>query len=216
MSDDAVAEGAPLALPHQRSHGAPISLAAALGVAVLAAAFMSVVLYALTSFGVAVEILIRDPAAQIGFWPFYGFLSHMGVFAMGAAGVVCLFAGAYGARSRSLLAGVGVLSLMLAADDFFMLHDSFWLHRGISETVVYAAYVLFGVVIFAPRWRAFTGMDSAALWLAVALLGASVLSDAAMAYSRTELLIEDGLKFVGMWVWFAYWTTYAGASVRGA
>lgn len=183
-------------------------------VAVVAAVFMLAVLAILERYGVPAAVLIRDPASQLGFWPFYGFLSHLGVFLLGACGAILSFVAVVAGRERGLFAAIGALSLLLAADDFLMLHEHFLPNRGIPERAIYAVYALWGLATAALNRRFFLGRQALAFWLAVILLGASAAVDAMQTRWDENLVLEDTLKFCGIAVWAAFWIARAGGAVR--
>lgn len=191
----------------------PLGLLPGIVIAVLSLAFFFLAMWYVDGKGVAIEILIREPAAQFNFWPFSGLFSHAGVFALVATGVVCLFASNHAVADRGLLRLIAVYSLVLALDDFFLVHDDILPRKGIPETATYATYLLVGAIV-AFRWRReLFATRHAALFLAGALLAASVAFDVVTPYSRLELVVEDSLKLAGLCVWAAYWIARAGAAM---
>lgn len=191
----------------------PLGLIAGIVLAACAVAFLFLAMLYVERRGVPLEILIREPAAQHKFWPFSGLFSHVGVFALAATGVVGLFAVRHAARDRGLLGTIAAYSLVVAADDFFLVHDDFLPRKGIPETASYATYLLVGAAV-ALRWRHdLFAIRHAALFLAAALLASSVALDVLAPYSRLELVIEDSLKLAGLCVWSAYWISRAGAAM---
>ncbi len=194
----------------------PLGLLPGIVLAVLSLAFLFLAMWCVDSRGVAIEILIREPAAQHNFWPFSGLFSHVGVFALAATGVIGLFAARYAARDRNLLRLIALYSLVLAVDDFFLIHDDILPRMGIPETATYATYLTVGVAV-ALRWRRdLFAIRHAALFLASALLASSVALDVLTPYSRLELVIEDSLKLAGLCLWAAYWISRAGAAMPKA
>ena len=194
----------------------PLGLLPGIAVAAFALAFLFLAMWYVDRKGVAIEILIREPAAQHNFWPFSGFFSHAGVFALVATGVVGLFAARHAARDRSLLRVIAVYSLVLAVDDFFLVHDDIMPRKGIPETVTYAAYLLVGAAV-ALVWRHdLFAVRHAALFLAGTLLFSSVALDVLTPYSRLQLVVEDSLKLAGLCIWSVYWIARAGAAMPTA
>jgi hypothetical protein len=191
----------------------PLGLMPGIVLALLALAFLFLAMWFVDSKGVAIEILIREPAAQFNFWPFSGFFSHAGVAALFATGVVCLFAASHAARDRGLLRLIAVYSLVLAVDDFFLVHDDILPRKGIPETATYTVYLLVGCAVAFFWRRDLFAVRHAALFLAGALLAASVVFDVVTPYSRLELVVEDSLKLAGLCVWAAYWIARAGTSM---
>lgn len=193
----------------------PLGLLPGIFLAVFALAFLGLAMWYVDSKGVAIEILIREPAAQHNFWPFSGLFSHAGVFALTATGLVGLFAANHAARDRGLLRVIAVYSLVLAVDDFFLVHDDMLPRKGIPETATYAAYLLVGAAVALYWRRDLFAIRHAALFLAGALLFSSVALDVVTPYSRLELVVEDSLKLAGLCVWAVYWIARAAAAMPG-
>ncbi len=191
----------------------PLGLFPGLAVAAFALAFLFLAMWHVDSKGVAIEILIREPAAQFNFWPFSGLFSHAGVSALAATGVVCLFASNHAVADRGLLRLIAFYSLVLAVDDFFLIHDDILPRKGIPETATYAAYLLVGAAVALYWRRDLFAIRHAALFLAGALLASSVALDVAMPYSRPQLIVEDSLKLAGLCVWAVYWIARANLAV---
>lgn len=157
------------------------------------------------------EVLLRDPSQRLGYWPFAGAISYLGILAMWAAGVVCAFASLHAHEDRALLMLVGAYSKLLATDDLFVLHEYFWPRRGIPTVVAQAAYLAIGASILLGAWKTIRGWENVPLHVALVLLGASLALDLIMPYSTGQLMVEDSFKFVGLLLWSAYWIARAGA-----
>ena len=192
----------------------PLGLAIGASAALAALALLFLAMYVVTARGLPVEILVRDPAAMFGFWPFAGIVAQAGIFALCAAGVTCLFAAAHSGRDRALLRTVGVYSLVLAIDDFYMIHDERLPALGIPEAATYSAYLAAGLFVACYWRRQLFAARHAALFVAAALLVSSVVLDVSTPYSRPQLIVEDGLKLAGIVVWSVYWIARAGEAVR--
>ncbi|MBM3604660.1 MAG: hypothetical protein FJX25_07850 [Alphaproteobacteria bacterium] len=163
------------------------------------------------------DVYLRDPAATYAFTPLAGLISHIGVFAVSAAGVICIFASFHLSRGRSLLVLAGAFNLLIAMDDFFMLHEEILPRAlGVAESLVLLAYGAIAGVIFLIFRSSLTGRAHLGLCAAAALLAASVLADNVMPYSMEQVIVEDGLKFLGLMVWSVYWTRRAHLALRGA
>lgn len=161
-----------------------------------------------------IVLYLRDPAATFGFTPFAGLFSHIGVFALATAGVIGIFAFFHVHQDKSLLLWAGLFSLLIAIDDFFMLHENIVPRvLGISEAYVLAFYGLFSFVIFAAFRSSLTGKAHVGLYAALSLLAASVLCDIVMVYSERQVMLEDSLKFSGLLVWSTYWVRRAHHAV---
>lgn len=162
----------------------------------------------------APEAMVRDPAATFGYWPFYGMLSHLGVFLMIATSAVCLFTAMSVRAYRGLLVSVGLFSGYFAMDDFFMLHEKILPWHGVPEIVVFAAMALAALAIFIVFQAHFLTYHAITIWLSGLFLGASVLQDVVIDYSVRQVLVEDGLKFIGLALWTLHWTLVARCAVQ--
>lgn len=93
-------------------------------------------------------------------------------------------------------------------DDQFLIHE--WMaaeYLGINEMVVFSAYLVIGLLYLSAFRRTFPRTDYRLFISAVGLLGASVLFDMVSDDSGYwHFLIEDGLKFLGIANWTAYFT----------
>lgn len=174
--------------------------------------------------GVPVSTFTRDPLA-VAEAPFYlGFTSNLGIMIWSAATGLVLFAGYRlhsGTPKGRFLIGAGWLSLVLAADDMFMLHEAIEGATGLYPTVLYGAAVLYGL------WRFRTLSLSRAEWLglgcALAAFAMSVGIDALPhdvqhAYVPGSAFIEDAFKFLGvsLWMLFSWHAAVPDPSARTA
>jgi hypothetical protein len=160
--------------------------------------------------GSSISMYLRDPAAVFEFTPLAGMISHFGVFSMIGCGSILLFASHRAGKDGPLLFWIGIFSLMIALDDFFMIHEDIAPRTlGIDESYVISLYGLFALAVFIGFRNALIGSAHSGLYAALALLGASVLVDAVFAFSEGQVVFEDSLKFVGLIVWSAYWVRRA-------
>lgn len=163
---------------------------------------------------IPIEFFMKDMAALARVHPFVSVISSLGAFMYVAAAAICLFAFSVATRSQGrkpghLLYG-GLLSLYLAIDDFYMFHE-FVLPRyvGIGEKLVYALLAA-AILFFLHRYRSIVmSLDPALLLAALACFGVSVVSDLLgdslkLALGRWEFLLEDGMKFIGISLWAAW------------
>ncbi|MCB6179843.1 hypothetical protein LHP98_17110 [Rhodobacter sp. Har01] len=158
---------------------------------------------------------LRDPAALHGFNPFHGMVSILGILALACSGTVCLFAARHCRHEASFLSAAGLFSLVIAADDLFLLHEEVGPHwLGLPEPAILAAYGLAAVAI-AVRFRdRLFGADPLGLWLALVFLSGSVLSDQfEVVHGQNGYILEDGLKFVGLVTWAGFWIGRAGQAL---
>ncbi len=158
--------------------------------------------------GFKIMEVLRDPAQISGKSSFLGFLSNVGVwFWVSAAAVGWFGASNTRGQSQELLQLVGTMSLLLAVDDFFMIHD-----RYINQNICYAAYAVLAIALFFRHHRQIFALQGGTFLLAGALLGLSIFTDLVqdflpMRYSHSQIL-EEGFKFVGgaTWLYFVWQT----------
>lgn len=166
-------------------------------------------------------VLLRDPAAAFDFAPSAGLFSHLGVLAMAIGGAIAVFAALLlprGDRQRLVLASAGALSLWLAVDDLFMLHEKI-LPRliGLPEHATLGLYVLLalgllrliGAQVFSRRYLGF--------WVAVGFLVVMLATDLMFEVATSaSFLVEEVAKLCGFVLWSAFWIAEARAQLRAA
>jgi hypothetical protein len=161
------------------------------------------------AYGVPVEDLTRDPAAVVNIPYYVGLLSNWGVMLWSAAAAVCLFSawvlrGKQGTATSWLLAS-GMITLLLAVDDMFMLHEDVFPNVfGIHEKVVYAIYGILGffyILYFLPEIlkRRFVILAAACFFL-----GLSVLSDSIGRWFYVPTALEDSFKYIAIVLWLVF------------
>ncbi|WP_340149253.1 hypothetical protein [uncultured Sneathiella sp.] len=161
--------------------------------------------------------ILRDPAQQTETSSFLGFLSNIGNWAWVSAAAICFFSainvGAPGAaRRRELTLMVGTLSLALAVDDFFLIHDRF-----IHEYILYATYAVLALALLARHYRQIVKIDGFPFLLAGTFLALSILTDLIqldipVRYSHSQV-VEEGFKFLGATTWL-YFSVRMGLSFQ--
>ncbi|MEQ8877149.1 MAG: hypothetical protein RIC49_12135 [Phycisphaerales bacterium] len=172
--------------------------------------FYVVSLIVLTQSGFSLIEILRDTAQTTGQSSFLGFLSNIGVWFWVSAGAICLaralsFERGGDDRLRRLLILVGGFSLVLAADDFFLIHD-----RYIAEGIVVPLYAIFLWRLLSKHRQAIFAVGGFAFLAAGSMLAMSVAIDAVqevigIPYSVNQV-IEEGFKFLGAatWLYFCY------------
>lgn len=169
-------------------------------------------------------VVLVDPASQFDFPAYAGLFTYASVMVLIALFAVCLFVRSEVAADASgpeaqVLGLVGLLSLLLALDDLFLLHEGLLRHQfGISEMAVFAVYGALGLAIL---WLIGTDVLSRAflgLWAAVGFLVLMTVADKAEKFLGTTaplLLAEETAKFCGFVLWTAFWMSYARVALRG-
>jgi hypothetical protein len=189
----------------------------------------AVVLPALVFYGVAVLVLqnsgfslmeiLRDPAQQSGASSFLGFVSNIGVWLWVSSFAIC----AYSLVTRStgmtrgrteLMVLLALLSLLLAVDDFFLLHERYVYQKGI-----FLFYALCALTLLARHFRRIIEIDGFSFGLAGMLLASSIIIDMKQRqipfdYAHVQL-VEEGCKFVGAALWLFFCGRAGSAPLSG-
>jgi hypothetical protein len=154
--------------------------------------------------------ILRDPAQQMEVSGFLGFLSNLGIWLWVSAAAIGFFALRTGIftvkdRRRELLGLTVILSLMLAADDLFMIHDFY-----IRQRYCFLTYALYTALMVIRHHKLIIKVEAVAFTLMVLFFGMSVFVDIIqllipMPYEYTQVL-EEGFKFIGMasWLYFVF------------
>ena len=154
----------------------------------------------------SVGVLTRDAAATLdGAW-YVGAVSNMGLVGWSAAmtlftvaAVVAVTAASQGPRVHPYWYGAG-LSAMFLVDDMLQVHEELAPRLIGSELPVYGAYAALTLL-----WLSNVTLrraTSQTMVLAGALLFASIAVDVVWTSdSAARLLVEDGAKFAGIWLW---------------
>jgi hypothetical protein len=163
-------------------------------------------------------ILLRDPAASYDFVPWAGVFSHLGVLALTITGAILVFAAVvwqHPARERPIMIYAGLMSLWLALDDLFMLHEGVFPRvTGAPEIVLLGTYVVLALGLMRMTGPQLFTMAFLGFWVATAFLAVMVISDQSSDLaSSISLLVEDGSKLCGYVVWSAFWIAYAARAV---
>lgn len=167
------------------------------------------------STSVSVSYLIRDPTAVIGV-PFYaGAISSIGVLLWWSAATVCLVGAVVLHREgrsleeRRFLLCAGALTVLLALDDLFLLHEEVApLYLGLDDSVVYASYAVLAAAMFVGFQRVVRASDFLLLLLALACFSGSILVDVVHDSLGIRIygsmFVEDGFKLLGIAGWLSY------------
>ena len=167
-----------------------------------------------------------DPAMFKGIRPSFGIVSIVGNLIWCGAAVVAIFTWAVLRGCVSSLGRVnfflyaGLLTLVLMADDLFMIHEKFGA-RGIPETIIYGIYLLFLILLFFV-YRKFIFQSPYLVLLLVAggllglSLGVDIYQEPLEAYiGDWTIFTEDSFKFLGIVGWFGYFLRTGYAEIVG-
>ncbi|WBU55737.1 hypothetical protein [Paracoccus sediminicola] len=159
--------------------------------------------------------VLRDPAAEFGFPIYGGFVSYLGVAGWLIAGSVTGLAAAVRPMLRKTLIPVCTLSLLLALDDLFMLHEAFLPRIGLPEKLVLFCYGVIALVAVWPFLAAAIRWQKPLLGISLMAMIGSLGVDMLLSHGDGgAALIEDLLKFTGVTFWAACWTQHAADALR--
>ncbi len=180
----------------------------------------------------SVGSLTRDPTVTAGVPWYTGIASSVGSLGWASAAAVATF-GAVVVRHQdvrqrdgrgldrpdrtfSTLGGLGAFSALLWVDDVLLLHDDVLYRIVDSELPVYAVYAALFVGWVWWAWPVLSTTSRGLLVVACVPLGASVLIDLLWDTDRDlRLLLEDGAKFCGIWLWALFAVHVALAAIVG-
>lgn len=172
--------------------------------------FYAVSFLTLKNAGFEPREILKEPAQISGASSLIGFLSNIGAGLWVAAVAICFFGisvcgSAKQGKHKELLFLVGMLSLTLAVDDFFMIHD-----RYIDQKICYSVYALWAGALLLRHFKKIIEIDGFAFLFAGFLLAASIMTDLFQAhipihYAFTQIF-EECFKFVGgaTWLYFSW------------
>jgi len=187
--------------------------------------FLAVGLLSRVIKGASLAFFLRDVVAT-GKLPFFaGFVSQLGGILWSAALAICLFGwimmqrrpGEFTSSKRFLLQG-SLLTGLLLLDDIFLFHEEVapeYLH--ISEPIVFAVYMVVGIVFVFSNWKEILSSEYIILMIAFGMFATSIFLDALPLdsfhlryfWEQLELFLEDGFKFAGIATWLTYFARYA-------
>ena len=188
---------------------------------------------------VPLERLFRDTIAVAEEYPgccsvYDGMISNLGILLWWATASIAAFAALTMASLSGrrydvvALAMAAVFSAWLAMDDLFMLHESVFPIVGWTQPMTYALYGVLVAAYIALSWRVVLVAAPLLLLLAIGMLGASVSVDILADQNlgaisiwldenpRTELLLDDGFKFLGIGFWFCLHLAAARSVIANA
>ena len=170
--------------------------------------FYSVAVLVLRDAGFSLTEILRDPAQQSGASSFLGFVSNIGVWLWVSSFAICCYSLITRpidmTRGRSeLMILLALLSLLLAVDDFFLLHERYVYQKGI-----FLFYALCALTLAARHFRRIIEIDGFSFALAGVLLASSIIIDMEQRkipfdYAHVQL-VEEGCKFIGASLWLFF------------
>ncbi len=173
-----------------------------------ASLFYGVSLLTLWFSGFRIMQIIRDTAQQSGASSFLGFLSNIGIWLWVSSAAICFFSvltwkPSLDKKRRELLLLTGMLSILLAVDDFFMIHD-----RYIDQNICYLTYAVLALLLLMRHHKMIIAIDGFAFLLAGFFLGSSIFTDVVqehipLSYEYVQIF-EEGFKFVGAATWLYF------------
>ncbi|KAA8607127.1 hypothetical protein AL036_11700 [Salipiger aestuarii] len=160
--------------------------------------------------------VLRDVAAVFDLPSMAGGVTWLTVSLLVAAGAVALVTALTVQARRSVAVLVAVLSLTMAVDDQFMLHERVLPHvTGLPEAAFVAVYALLGAAILVLTLRECGKRGTAGLWPALVFMGLSVITDFDLL-GDSSYATEDLLKLAGFSAWTSFWMGYARMRLRPA
>ena len=172
--------------------------------------FYATTLFILRSNGFETMEIIRDTAQITEHSSFLGFLSNIGIWLWVSSMAICFFVmvsrkAELNKDHKQLLMLSGLLSLILAVDDFFMIHD-----RYVNQYICYLVYIIFAGLILIKHYTIILKIEPLAFLMMGFFLMASIGTDIIQRflpfeYSNTQIF-EEGFKFLGaaIWLYFNY------------
>ncbi len=160
--------------------------------------------------------VLRDVAAAFDLPSMAGGVTWLTVSLLVAAGAVALMTALTVQARRGLALLVAVLSLAMAIDDQFMLHERALPHlTGLPEAAFMAIYAVLGVAILVLTLRECGLRGAAGLWPALVFMGLSVVTDFDLL-GDSSYATEDLLKLAGFAAWASFWIGYGRMRLRPA
>lgn len=162
-----------------------------------------------------IEHITGDPAMIYEAHPFTGLASNAGVLLWAATAAVCLFTflvlkNINPVQTNFFLLFSGLITLLLCLDDLFMLHEAvFPWHLRVPQNIVYIIYAMITGAYFLYYLKHILQTEYILLYLAITLLGLSVIGDFILPQHGVSYFIEDALKFYGIGAWFLYFVRYS-------
>lgn len=179
---------------------------------------LSVILFSVLQKSFTYAELFNDPADIIGFHPFIGLVSMLGLFGWAAAAGVCFLSyavirGDGSPYLRRFFLAAGLFTLFLMVDDAFMLHEQVLPKDfGIRERYIKLAYLAAAGTFALVFIKQLMGNSPVILIAAGLFFATSFTFDnpvvlnflGSFESSFVLYVIEDGCKFTGILLWLTW------------
>jgi hypothetical protein len=171
--------------------------------------------------GIPYGHMTRDPAQAMGFPIYVGYISQLGIFFWAATSAVCLLClWALRGRPETLeyrrffLAGA-LLTLVLALDDVFLIHDEvFPKMLGIPDWVLFLVLTGLTGLLVIQSFKLILRTDFLLLIVAFSFFALSIGLDLIQPPHFDPYIVEDGAKLVGILSWMVYFFRTGLQSLR--
>ena len=166
---------------------------------------------------VPLDFLFRDTFAVASVPVYYGFFSNLGIFLWLSSAAIMFFSTSILSiidkqnKCCQFLLSFGSITLFLAIDDFFMLHERvFPRFLGVSEKVTFLAYGIIVIYCIFRFRRIILNNNFKIFFMAVLFLFSSIAvdqtlnSDQFLFKANDTYFFEDSLKLIGTVTWCFY------------
>jgi hypothetical protein len=162
-----------------------------------------------------ISFLLRDPNAIARQPLFYGALETAGIVVMACAGGATLFASSLcTARAARFLLMGGLLTMLLVADDLYMLHENFR-KLGLNESIAFGIYLAVTLVFAVVNLRYLLGSPISLFIASGAFFAAALAVDAIPGLGRQlPRGSDDLLEVIGICYWSAYFVKCGRDALR--
>ena len=152
-----------------------------------------------------IGLLLSDPNAIAGLPFYYGALEYAGIVLMAATGGIAVFSStlSHGRAARFLILG-GLLTLLFAFDDLYMLHEQIS-RMNLNDRTVYEVYAALALVFVVANRSHFLQTPFILLFVAVVFFAVSIVVDNYTGLGRRlPNGFENMLELIGICFWSAY------------
>lgn len=155
--------------------------------------------------------VMSDPIVSLNGEVWTGFGSNLGVILWLSSASISIFVGYQclsASRARAMatyLLMLGCLTLALAIDDFFLVHDIILPYLGINEIFLYLIYAISMITIVLKFLDVISETENIIFFIGGGLFAGSIFIDILPANPLLGF-IEDALKLIGIFSWSYYLT----------